>query len=80
MHSVHLMEAVRKFSQSLKLEHCKKTCVGDGDKLEHALDDVYGTGVMVRSCYEKRLEKNICKSTKILQLSQKYLKTNSVKL
>ena len=27
--------------------------VGDGEELERALDDVYGTGVTVRSCCEK---------------------------
>ena len=28
------------------------------------LDDVYGTGVMVRSCCKKRSEKKLCKSRK----------------
>ena len=41
------------------------SCVGDGGELERAL--VYGTGVLVRSCCEKRFEK---KNAKILRLSQ----------
>ena len=36
--------------------------MGDGGELERALDDVYGTGVTVRSCCEKRFEKKLCKN------------------
>ena len=41
---------------------CQKTCVGAGGEHERALDDVYGTGVAVRSCCKKRSEKKLCKS------------------
>ena len=54
--------------------------MGDGGGLERALDDVFGTGVTVQSCCEKRFEKNFAKVAKILRLSQKYSKTNSTKL
>ena len=36
--------------------------MGDGGELERALDDAFSTGVTVRSCCEKRFEKNLCKS------------------
>ena len=46
--------------------------MGDGGELERALDDVYGTGVTVRSCCEKRFEKkNFAKAAlKSIRLSQ----------
>ena len=51
------------------------------ERSSSALDDVYGTGVTVRSCCEKRFEKkNFAKVAKILRLSQKYSKTNFAKL
>ena len=41
--------------------------MGDGGELERALDDVYATGVTVRSCCEKRFEKkNFAKVAKII--------------
>ena len=51
----------------VKILSCHKTCVGDGGELGSALDDVYGTGVTVRSCCEKRFEKK-----KTLQKSLKF--------
>ena len=50
--------------------------MGGGGELERALDDLFGTGVTVRSCCEKRFEKkkNFAKVAKILRLSQKYSK------
>jgi len=58
----------------------KKARVGEGGELERALDDVIGTGSTVRSCCEKRFEKNFAKDAKILHLSWKHSKTNSAKL
>ena len=40
----------------------KNMCERDGEELERGLDDVYGIGVMVRSCCEKRFEKKLCKT------------------
>ena len=39
-----------------------KTCVGEGEERERALDDVFGIWVTVRSCYEKRIETKLSKS------------------
>ena len=55
----------------------QKTCVGEGEQCERALDDVFGIWVTVRSCCEKRIETKVAK---ILRLSQKYSKTNLAKL
>ena len=45
----------------------QNTFVGDKGELERALDDVYGTGVTVRSCCEKRFEKKTLQ--KLLKVS-----------
>ena len=37
--------------------------MGDGGELERTQDDVYGTGVTVRSCCEKRFEKKTLKTS-----------------
>ena len=39
-----------------------KNCVGDEGERERALDDVFGIWVTARSCCEKRIETNLCKS------------------
>ena len=46
----------------VKAVFVKKTCVGEGREREHALDDVFGIWVTVRSCCEKRIETKLCKS------------------
>ena len=49
------------FSKTLK--DSQKTTVEDGGEFERALDDMYGTGVMVRSCCQSDTrEKKLCKS------------------
>ena len=53
------------FSKTLK--DSQKTCVGDGGEFERALDDMYGTGVMVRLCCQKRYKRK-----KTLQKSLKF--------
>ena len=37
--------------------------MGDGGEVERALDDVFGFGVTVRSCCEKRIETKLCKKS-----------------
>ena len=39
---------------------CQKTCVGEGEERECALDDVFGIWVTVRSCCEKQIETRLC--------------------
>ena len=56
------MQELRTGEVFVKFSRVKKACIGDGDELERALDDVFGIWVTVRSCCEKRIETKLCKS------------------
>ena len=55
-------------TKNLLFDYCvsnflrQKTCIGEGEECERALDDVFGIWVTVRSCCEKRIETKLCKS------------------